>query len=170
SKGSDNGYWGQSNDQDAGRDRNSDFGSATPEVVESREGAHRCSSDGAWCSCVGGRSRGRNTSEPAVSLAPAIAWCFSVCVVNVRSPNRCCADKRGADVAGSDRSRVYEWSAVADLRSCGCPDCGGGHAGSDRLWGTVTLPDLRSFKHADCNDWNWLCRSCFRRVHRRFWS
>jgi len=38
-------------------------------MVESRKGAHRCSRDGAWCSCVGGRSPGRNTSEPAVSLA-----------------------------------------------------------------------------------------------------
>src|SRR5262249_35996522 len=121
-----------SNDEDAGRDRG--FGSAAPEMVESREGAHRCSGDGAWCSCVGGRSRGRNTSEPAVSLAPAIAWGCAVCIVNIRGPNRRCADNRVADVAGSDRSGVYDWSAVADLRSCGCRDCGGGHAGSDRLW------------------------------------
>src|SRR5262249_12882598 len=48
--------WGRSTDEDA--DRDSDFGSAAPEMVESREGAHRCSGDGAWCSCVGGRSRG----------------------------------------------------------------------------------------------------------------
>src|SRR5258708_31032357 len=82
--------WGRSNDEDAGRD--SDFGSAAPEMVESREGAHRCSGDGAWRSCVGGRSRGRNPSEPAVSLAPAIAWCCAVRTVNIRGPNRCCAD------------------------------------------------------------------------------
>jgi hypothetical protein len=31
--------------EDAGRD--SDFGSAAPEMVKSREGAHRCSGDGA---------------------------------------------------------------------------------------------------------------------------
>jgi hypothetical protein len=173
SAGSDNGYWGRSNDGDPGRD--SDFRSAAPEMVESREGAHRCSGDGAWCSCVDGRSRGRNTSEPAVSLAPAIAWCSAVCIVNIRGPNRCCPnrccpDNRGADGAGSDRSGVYDWSAVTDLRSCGCLDCGGGHAGSDRLWEAVTIPELRGFKHADCNDWSWLCRSCFRRLHRRFWS
>src|SRR5215469_4767749 len=108
-------------------------------MVESREGAHRCSRDGAWCSCVGSRSGGRNTSEPAVSLAPAVAWCSPVCVVNIKGPNRYCADNRVADVAGRDRSGVYDWSAVADLRSCGCPDCGGGHAGSDRLWETVTI-------------------------------
>jgi hypothetical protein len=46
-----------------GRRRDSDFGSAVPEMVESPEGAHPCSRDGAWCSCVGGRSRGRNTSQ-----------------------------------------------------------------------------------------------------------
>src|SRR5262249_45434832 len=117
----------------------SDFGSAAPEVVESREGAHCCSGDGAWRSCVGGRSRGRNTSEPAVSLAPAIAWCCAVCIVNIRGPDRCCADNSVADVAGSDRSGVYNWSAVADSRSRGCPDCGRGHAGSDRLRETVTI-------------------------------
>src|SRR5215472_13330153 len=140
--GSDNGYWGRSNDEDAGRD--SDFGSAAPEMVKSREGAHRCSGDGAWCSCVGGRSRGWNTSEPAVSLAPAIAWCCAGCIVNIRGPNRCGADNRVADAAGSDRGGVYNWSAVADLRSCGCPDCVGGHAVSDRLWETVTI--FRGFK------------------------
>jgi len=43
------------------------------------------------------------------------------------------ADNRVADVAGSDRSVVFNWSAVEDSRSRGCPDCGG-HAGSDRLW------------------------------------
>src|SRR6516225_3458545 len=54
------------------------------------------------------------------------------------------AENRVADVAGSDRSGVYNWSAVADSRSRGCPDCGGGHAGSDRLWETVTI--FRGFK------------------------
>src|SRR5262245_56531770 len=88
---------------------------------------------------------GRNTSEPAVSLAPAIAWCCAVCIVNVRGSNRRCADNRVADVAGSDRSGAYDWSAVADLRSCGCRDCSGGHTGSDRLLETVTIPDLRGF-------------------------
>jgi hypothetical protein len=159
---------GRSNDEDPGR--HCDLGSAAPEMVESREGAHRCSRDGAWCGCVGGRSRGRNTSEPAVSLAPATARRSAVCIVNFRSPNSRCADNRLADLAGSGRNRVYDGSAVADLRSCRYPDCIGGHAGSDRLWKTVTILDLRGFKHADCNDWNWLCRSCVRRVHRRFWS
>src|SRR5215472_4346182 len=51
-------------------------------------------------------ARGRNTSEPAVSLAPAIAWCCAVCIVNIRGPNRRCADNRVADGAGSDRSGV----------------------------------------------------------------
>jgi hypothetical protein len=119
--------------------------STAPEMVKSREGAHRCSGDGAWRSCVGGRSRGRNTLEPAVSLAPAIAWCCAVCIVNIGGPNRCRADNRVADVAGSDRSGVYNWSAVADSRSRGCPDCVGGHAVSDRLWETVTI--FRGFKH-----------------------
>src|SRR5262245_21192214 len=104
SKGLDNGCRGQSNDEDAARD--SDFGSAAPEMVESREGAHRCSGDGARRSCVGSRSRGRNTSKPAVSLAPAIAWCCAVCIVNIRGPNRCCADNQVAAVARSDRSGV----------------------------------------------------------------
>src|SRR6266446_3963393 len=90
--------WGRSNDEDAGRD--SDFGSAAPEMVESREGADRCSGDGAWRSCVGGCSRGRNTSKPALSLAPAIAWCFAVCVVNIRGSNRCCANNQVAALAG----------------------------------------------------------------------
>src|SRR5262249_52409082 len=54
------------------------------------------------------------------------------------------ADNCGADGAGSDRSGVYDWSAVADLRSCGCLDSGGGHAGSDRLWEAVTI--FRGFK------------------------
>src|SRR5215475_3165087 len=107
-EGSDNGYWGRSNDEDAGGD--SDFGSAAPEMVESREGAHRCSRDGAWCSCVGGRSGGRNTSEPVVSLAPATARRSAVCIVNIKGPNRCCADNRVADVAGRDRSGVCDWS------------------------------------------------------------
>jgi len=114
-------------------------------MVKSREGAHRCSGDGAWRSCVGGRSRGRNTSEPAVSLAPATARRSAGCIVNIKGPNRCCADTRVADVAGSDRSGFYNWSAVADSRSRGCPDCVGGHAVSDRLWETVTI--FRGFKH-----------------------
>src|SRR5215472_18014361 len=113
--------WGRSNDEDAGRD--SDFASAAPEMVESREGAHRCSRDGAWCSCVGGRSRGRNTTKPAVSLAPATARRSAVWIVTFRGPNSCCADNRLADVAGSDRDRVEDWSTVADLRSCRYPDC-----------------------------------------------
>src|SRR5215813_8327503 len=44
---------------------------------------------------------------------------------------------------------------------------------SIRLWLRInefTTLDLRGFKHADCDDWNWLCRSCVRRVRRRFWS
>src|SRR5262249_27095324 len=48
-----------------------------------------------------------------------------------------------ADVAGNDRSGVHR-SAGADSRSRGCLDCGGGHAGSDRLWETVTI--FRGFK------------------------
>jgi hypothetical protein len=162
------GCWGRSNDEDAGR--NGDFGSAAPEMVESGEGAHRCSRDGARCSCVGGRSRGWNTSEPAISLAPATPRHAAVCIANFRGPDSCCADHCLADVAGSGRNRVYDWSAVADLRSCRYSDCVSGYAGSDRLWETVIIQDLRGIKHADCNDWNWLCRSCFRRVHRRFWS
>jgi hypothetical protein len=43
-----------------------------------------------------------------------------------------------ADVAGNNRSGVHR-SAGADSRSRGCLDCGGGHAGSDRLWETVTI-------------------------------
>ena len=112
-------------------------------MVKSREGAHRCSGDGAWRSCVGGRSRGRNTSEPAVSLAQAVAWCFAVCVADIKGPNRYCADNRVADVAGSDRSGVYDWSAVADLRSCGCPDCIGGHPGFGGLRAAGIVPSGR---------------------------
>ncbi len=52
---------------------------------------------------------------------------------------------RVADVAGGDRSGVYNWRAVADSRSRGCPDCVGGHAVSDQLWETVTI--FRGFKH-----------------------
>jgi hypothetical protein len=114
-------------------------------VTSVRQGAHRCSGDGAWRSCVGGRSRGGNTGEPAVSLAPATARRSAGCIVNIKGSNRCCADNRVADVAGSDRSGVYNWSAVADSRSRGCPDCVGGHAVSDRLWETVTI--FRGFKH-----------------------
>src|SRR5262245_60818057 len=59
-------------------------------MVERREGAHRCSRDGAWCSCVGGRSQGRNTSEPAVSLAAATARRSAVCIINFKpeKPNK----------------------------------------------------------------------------------
>jgi hypothetical protein len=111
-------------------------------MVESGEGADPCGRDGARRSCVGGRSRGRNTSEPAVSLAPATARRYAGHIVDIRGPDRCCADNRVADVAGTDRSGVYNWSAVADSRSCGCPDCVGGHAVSDE---TMTI--FRDFKH-----------------------
>src|SRR5262249_59129527 len=70
-----------------GKRRDRDFGSAAPELVESPEGAHPCSRDGAWCSCVGGRSRGRNTSEPAVSLAPATARRSAVWIVTFQGPS-----------------------------------------------------------------------------------
>src|SRR6266446_5211535 len=58
------------------------------------------------------------------------------------------ADNRVADVAGGDRSGVFDWSAVADLRSCGCLDSGGGHAGSDRLTRRTADRRSRSFRHA----------------------
>ena len=63
------------------------------------------------------------------------------------------ADNRVADVAGSDRSGVYNWGAVADSRSRGCPDCGGGHAGSDRLGETVTI--FRGLNSKGCVLVNW---------------
>src|SRR5262245_8014754 len=58
------------------------------------------------------------------------------------------ADNRVADVAGGDRSGVYNWTAVADLRSRGWPDFGGGHAGSDRLTRRTADRRSRSFRHA----------------------
>src|SRR5262249_46852543 len=58
------------------------------------------------------------------------------------------ADNRVADVAGGDRSGVYNWRAVADLRSRGWPDFGGGHAGSDRLTRRTADRRSRSFRHA----------------------
>src|SRR6516164_7086289 len=63
------------------------------------------------------------------------------------------ADNRVADVAGSDRSGVYNWRAVADSRSRGCPDRGGGHAGSDRLGETVTI--FRGLNSKGCVLVNW---------------
>ena len=81
-----------------------------------------------------------NSSEPAVSLAPATAWgCGGpVCIVNVRGPTRCCTVNRLADIAGSDRSRVCDRNAAADLRACGHSHRISGHAGPGRLRATLT--------------------------------
>ena len=92
------GFWGQLNDKDRGGWH--DVWSPAPAMVKSREGADCCSGDGTGGRCVGGGSGGRDSSEPAISLAPAPSWRTAVCLVNSRGPARPCAAHHAADATG----------------------------------------------------------------------
>ena len=65
-----------------------------------------------------------DSSEPAVSLAPAAAWCSTIWIANCAGPTRCCADHNIADAVGSDRGRACVRGASTNsaarwtLRSC----------------------------------------------------
>jgi hypothetical protein len=80
-----------------------------------------------------GRPRGRDSSEPAVSLAPAAAWCSTIWIANCAGPTRCCADHNIADAVGSDRGRACVRGASTNQRRGGRSGRVGGHAGSGRL-------------------------------------